>query len=836
MTIRALFTGWLGLLATGAFAQAPAPMTPAQVAERIDRYRFDSRSPGTYRALAGLGDPDYRIAYDDSSYNVPAPRRALLAAMLPDQEGMEREYWSPTEGRCRIDYALSVAEARIARLGRDHPYVRQWLRAQRAVFTHCQHEHWRTDRQPPSPLPLPPPLAIGDPAIAGLQRDDRAYQAASLLFYRGDAGAQRAFAAIARTASPHAPVARYMVAALHVSDREFYDWTREEAPTGDRDTRARRALADAQAILADPALASVHPLAQALIGFLGWHMRDAPTRAAHVDAVLDALETPIGRIEREPAKADRYARAATDVRDLHRLYDAPDWWLRGTAPADAPASRALAAEARTRPLAAFLLVPVPESERRPWGDERSGEGWHRIKEFVDRQAEREGGGEAWSLVRDSLDDFYRPEAWAGLDALVRAAQAEPTDRRLAAVAILFYHQARRALAANHAGPGEERDAAFHAALARVEAWPWRDGRHHRELLYDMLQYLVARGRIAEARLLRDRTDPRGQIWYGASAPILLLLAEDEDRLAAEIAAQPQRGQELLNLLSTGALARLAAREDLPRPIRARFARVAWTRLYALQRRIPLELDRLMRGLNPEITSAWTSRAGARRNSRALVLDVLRSPGLNILLAENQRELPVEPDLHRGNLGLTAIDTYEHSDNNWWCAWQPQRHELSAAGAMYDSFFAPDEERSWRRDPLPVAGAPAGLRPLLGASFLWRSRDLDELDALAAIPSAPQFLAERAIAWRGSGPRDGQDEALAFAVRATRYGCQRQGGHGRWSRAAHTLLHRRFPTSAAAGRTRWWFDCSHFSWGCQTGRDEDPDAWQRWAWRRYIGPQ
>jgi len=835
MATLAWLTGLLLLLCVApALAQTPTAMTPEQVAERIDRYRFDSRSPGTYRALAGLSDPDFRIADDPFGYRIPRARRELLAAMLTRVEGIDAEYWSPSPGECRIDYALSVAEARAQRFGRDHSYVRQWLRTQRDVFAACEYEEWREERRRPVPTQLPPPLATDDPEIARLQRHDRAYQSASLLFYRGEPGAQQAFAAIARSASPHSAVARYMVAALHVREAEFSGWGLEE-PAPERDARARRALADARAILADPALASVHPLAQSLIGFLGWHMRDSPTREAHVDAILDALEAPIGRIESRAAAAERYRLAATDVRDLHRQFDSPDWWLRDAAPADAPASRAMAAAARARPLAAFLLVPVPESERRPWIDERSGSGWSRIVEFVHGRAEREKGDE-WSLVRDSFDDFYDPQGWAAIDALVRQAQAEPTDRRLAAVGTRFYHQVRRALAANREGPGEARDAAFGAALARVAAWPWRTGRHHRELIYDMLQYLVARGRIAEARQLRDRTGPRGEIWYGASTPMLLLLAEDEDRLVAEIAAQPERGQELLNLLSTGALTRLAARDALPAAVRARFARVAWTRLYALQRRIPADLDRLMRSLNPEITSSWTSRPGARRNSRALLLDVLRSPGLNILLAENQRDAPVEPNLYRGNIGFTAIDIYEHSDNNWWCAWQQQRHELSASAAMYDSVFAPDDERWWRRDPLPVAGAPAGLRPLLRASFHWRSRDLDELDALAAIPSAPQVLAERAVAWRGSGPSDGQDEALAFAVRATRYGCQRQGGHGRWSQAAHRLLHQRFPASEAARRTRWWFDCSHFSGGCAAGREEDPDAWQRWAWRRYSSPQ
>jgi len=218
------------------------------------------------------------------------------------------------------------------------------------------------------------------------------------------------------------------------------------------------------------------------------------------------------------------------------------------------------------------------------------------------------------------------------------------------------------------------------------------------------------------------------------------------------------------------------------------------------------------------------RPGARPTDRRLLLDVLRSPGLNILITDHQRGSGNSMG-YSDEPGFTAIDTFEHSDNNWWCAWQLDRHRLNASARMYGAFFQPWDH--W--DPLAAAGADAALGPLLRASWLWRSQDADEQQTLAQIPSAPRLLAERAIAWRGPGPSAGQDEALALAVRATRYGCQRQGGHGEYSHAAHALLHARFPDSDAARRTRWWFDCAHFSRGC---RQEEESEWERWAGRRW----
>ena len=128
-------------------------------------------------------------------------------------------------------------------------------------------------------------------------------------------------------------------------------------------------------------------------------------------------------------------------------------------------------------------------------------------------------------------------------------------------------------------------------------------------------------------------------------------------------------------------------------------------------------------------------------------------------------------------------------------------------------------------------------PLLRGGWLWQTQDEAEQEALSEIASAPRLLAERAIAWRGGGwlarRSPGQDEALALAVRATRYGCQRQGGHGEYSRAAFALLHRRFADSAAARRTPYWFDCSHFSGGCAGRQEEIEPDWERWASRRWY---
>jgi hypothetical protein len=842
----ALLTALLLQLPVQAVASAPCPdavarRTPAQVAERIDRYFREPRGAPTYRALAGLGDPDVEPAEASVYYRQFTPQqRALLTEMLPDRPGpdgpraafaelfpdqppAENDYWFPDFGACRVDHALRTAEQRVARLGRDHPYVGQWLRAQRAVFGLCRRQNsWESPRRLPA-VALPPALETGDAAVAALQRDDRAYQAASILFYRSDPAAARAFARIAASSSPHAPIARYMVAAVAARDMHLGAYHEEPTERAARLQRARTALVDARAMLADPRLAEIHPLAQGLIGYLGYWTGDEWVREAQIAATMEALAAPGAAIARDPVAAERYSRALADLQWLR--HDFPEEGIPDfeDPPGGSSVVRAFAARATQDDFAAWLLTPVSRFDSHSWlSPEARRSRFSGMPFEATRRSEQAENGRPWAAIAISYSGTYEPERWTALDALTEEARACPSDDRLAALASLYRHQVRTALMFPALGedsrPRLDQDG-LRDALARVEAWPWRTGQHHRTLVSNMLLYLAGSGRLADARLVRDRAVARDEDTY-QNAIALFLLAEDEAHLRRELVAMPTWAPELLNLLPGPVLADLAEDESLPAELRARFARVAWARTYALQRRVPKPLDRLMRRLNPEFTANWTSRPGARPTDRALLLDVLRSPTLNILMNGHQRG-----GLSMGYAdepGLTAIDTFEHSDNNWWCAWQPDRHRLTVSAMMYLAFFQSGNE--W--NTLAAAGTASALGPLLRESWLWQAQVEAEQEALAAIVSAPQLLAERAVAWRDHGP--GQDEALALAVRATRYGCQRQGGHGRWSRAAHALLHERFPQSEAARRTRWWFDCAHFSGGCAGRPEDDMPPWERWA--------
>jgi hypothetical protein len=598
----------------------------------------------------------------------------------------------------------------------------------------------------------------------------------------------------------------------------------EELPIGE-------ILAEARSILADRGLSSIHALTQGLVGSLGYASAyDYPGRglAAHapdirreqVRLTLEALQVPIGRLRADPVARERYARALADIDKLHGEFADPAWWLTGAVPDAAIASRAMAAAAKTDRMAAWVLAPKSPYEQGSWVRARQKRPDYSAWNGFLSGARGGSDGPAWEVAEESLDEGFGPGRWP--DPEMAQALRCPDDSSLAALPTLFYHRVRDGLMAGQLSENPGRT--FAEVLSRLESWPWQDSRHYRAAVAASLRYLIGAGRIGDARTLRDRLVLKDE--YGSLYDLpLLLLAEDEDRFVRQMAADPSSDRPMLfNLLSTAALTRLAERGDVAAQERARFARVAWTRLYAMGRPVPDRLDRLMRRLNPEITAGWISRPGrrGRPGDRRLLLDVLRSPGLNILMTTHQRD-PQPSDRQEA---LTRIDTHQHSDNNWWCAWQTGRHSAKLDEFLYQQFFGkPDEYfRGDPEDSLEVAGARPTLEPLLASSFLWSARGAAEQESLSKIDCAPKLMAERAVAWAGRRTA-GQDEALALAVRATRYGCQRQGGHGAYSKGAFTLLHKRFPESAAAKRTRYWFDCAHFSGGCAPAEsppgEEDP---------------
>jgi hypothetical protein len=794
--------GVLGFLATaGSTCAQVAP--PPTLEDRISAYFSAPNAPETFRALTGQGDPHIAADGPDilSFVSLNSPDAALAQRLLPHAAGA---YGYINIGDCRIDYALQTLKARIASLGEDHAYVRRWLAAQQVVFQACAERR----RQAPTTTALPPPLAVDEARIAKLQTEDRDYQAAALAFYRGDrASALAAFRRIAASASSHRLIARYMTAAIRAGS--VPGRFGESAPL----IPPAQAVAELQAMLADPALKPIHPMVQALVGWVGASVADAATRKAQVAVTLAALEAPAARLASDPQARRRYALARSDIDRLHMAGSDrdPAWWLGAGPPDDFTASRAMMDQARTDPLAAWVLVPPPYAQGRAWAPfaETGAEVWRPIELYAAKAAEAGGpAAAAWLRLKHAVDREYDEGVWEAVRE-EEAAAAKGEEPAMAALAFDFYHQVRLALSAWRTR-GFENQETFQAALAGMQAFPFKGASPWLAARHDGLQYLMTEGRIAQARAWRDALYPTDRTalerLYGDAA-LLQILAEDEAHFAAALATPGDL--PLQNSLSIAALSRLSADPAVPQTLRARFARVAWARTYALGRPVGPDLDRRMRELNPLLVASWRSRPGrtVRPDDRTILLDVLRSPGLNILIVDTDRD--VEPKgADDANTGLVAIDLYNHNDDNWWCAWKAGRNARDLQRDLKYDFFG--SANLSLADGSEVYDLRDRLRPILAASVAFRSQDPAEQLALAAIPCAPKLLSERTLDWvRHTAffrSRDGQAEALALAVKTTRYGCYSDGPHGAYSKAAWTELHTRFPDTDWARRTRYWFNC------------------------------
>ena len=785
------------LLATAAAAQSD----PSPLVQRMDDYFEHPNGPQTFRALSGIGDPQIAPDYRDMFLSLQNnPDKPLIVRLFPAAQG--NDYFPTAE--CRLDYALQTLKARIASLGENHPYVLRWIALQQSVFAGCL-----DGASAPAPADLPPPLVVSDKTLARLQNQDRAYQLASLDFYRGDlAKALAEFGKIAHSASPHRAAAVYMQAAIRAGDHTRYD------PNAEPLVSTAQSIKDIQAILADQRLASIHSITRDLLGWIGATVADPESRAAQVRITLDELEVPSAKLAADADARQQYAWAQSDITQLHlaSLRDDPAWWLQNGPPTEYTASKAMMDQAKSDPMAAWLLFPASYLQAHPWAlyDQGRPRGWGPLEAYV---ASAASGGQAfaWTRVQHSIAQTYDPSLWAQVEDEETKAQAGDGPS-IAALPFDFYHQVRLALT-----NGETTDTtALDAAVAHMIAFPFKDAEVYVAARHDAMQYLMTVGRIADARRWRDQiarpsSDVASTAMYD-DGPLLQVLAEDEPHLVAALTAtNAGDGLAIQNNLSIGELTRLARRADTPDLLKARFARIAWSRTYALGRPVDGGLDALTRSLNPTMTKTWTSRAGqtVRPGDRRALLDVLRSPGVNILIVDTDRD--AEPDAGSpgsdDSPGIGGIDLYNHDDDNWWCSWKRARNASDLTGLLQTTFFGQDLSLV---DGAAAYGLRDRLRPVLAASFAFQSQDRAEVEALAGIDCAPKVLTGRVLDWV-SHPglfetRDGQAEALALAIKTTRYGCYSDGPHGAYSKAAFTLLHQKFPATSWALNTKYWFSC------------------------------
>lgn len=773
---------------------------PATLAAAVDRYAQDPFSARSWRVLQGLGDPMIDPGSADAdTWTQQEDWKKLAAQILPNEQDLQNVGWN-----CRIGYPLSVLKTRVDQLGASDPYVKQWLLAQEQVIRACTNDEGEVS--------LPEPL-VDEPAITNRQKADRAYQEASVAFYRDKQKAIPLFKAIAQSTSIHRAAAAYNVANLLANAKQPVE-----------------ARAAAEAILADPTMSSVHQITQQLLGYIANQEDTAQGWSGLIDGDISILEMPASQILAQDDLKKSYGTALYDIDFVGIRAKDGDWWLDGTLPENPTISKSIVDAARQHPMALWMMAGQTANQKyqlAPWS--LVGDKWQaRMADYVGKALAVQPtgaklGGPALAMLKALAakpDDASRAEVWSqAKQAMEAAANSCGTAPEAAAAGFLLNHAVRLSALAGKYDEAEQ-------GLASVPFKPARA--YSATALYKFAQYLASQGNTAEARKLRDglitpelkaslagedRMADRSQF-----AALLSLIAEDESHWKDAVQKNSDPGSDItFNFLPTKTLWALADDPSFTPRDRALFARAAWTRDYGLVRKVDGEhLDKL-HALNPEIKEIFDKVKAdypdiSPRNQRLLTM--LRSPPHNILVSMpgGWQNESIKPD------SFTEIDSWNPNDKNWWCPYEPDR-QFGALRQQADDVngFPVYFDYQIKRlgdvyDPALRAPLAASRDAVLKANPMVKAVDWKELQALSRMAQGPERLTKAAIDWgKASGGKDGAPEALALAVRTTRYGCNWHGGHKAYSKPAQQLLATKFAGTAWQKQTPYWFDCRRAVW-------------------------
>jgi hypothetical protein len=224
---------------------------------------------------------------------------------------------------------------------------------------------------------------------------------------------------------------------------------------------------------------------------------------------------------------------------------------------------------------------------------------------------------------------------------------------------------------------------------------------------------------------------------------------------------------------------------LPDRLRLRVASAAFARAWMLKKHdeamaVALVLKSLAPALRADL-ARFESAVGSNARHIAGLRLLLRTPGLraSVIGIEDDQDLRLSQPRR----------TFDHTfRRNWWC-----------------SFAADGSEKRTPKSELIALLYPDGTVPypafLSGGELEQTER---ELSALGALGAAPKYLANEAVQWARARPSDiDAAEALAHAVDGIHWGCADDNTMVA-SRTAFQTLHKLFPKSEWARKTKYWY--------------------------------
>jgi hypothetical protein len=652
-----------------------------------------------------------------------------------------------------FENAVHTLQSRAAQFGVQSAVVKDWIAAQDQVFENCSADM----SYPPKPKPAVLPAASHpeDPAII---RADRAYQIAAALFYAGDFdAAQKAFEGIAKdSSSPYQTIAPYLRAralvrkgTLQANDSEY-----------DADALSQ-AESELRAILADKNSLDFHGAAERLLGFvrIRLHRQD---RLHELEASLQSASVS--------KSFDQ------DLTDYLWLLDRPVLTKTVTV---APASEGKPAQKG---------ATVDESSRLVGGDMTD---WiltfsHSCGECFDHSLQRwnETKSLPWLVAALAQADAKESALPSLLAAVSKIGPDSPPYLTLTFHRLRLQEQSGNGDAARH-----DLD---HLLAQQGNSMPISARNEFLALRMKLATNLAEFLQFAP-RLSTDTTGvapiPVGKSDYDPGSPEYVLTHSHIDSDASVV---------LTENLPLRLLADAAKSNALAPALRSDIAIAAWTRAILLKNdAIAREMTPVLAELVPELKddlAEYAKAPDAGAGEAAAAFAILRNPGFRPFVSASPG---------RGWFYSTSDNHFNSIDNfgdNWWCNFLPTQKNQHPTGGFYLMF-------STLRAPLQEI-YPGGI--VFSPGFLSaqdKSTAAEELNALAALPSAPRWLGQFTIEWAKAHPDDPRvPEALHNVVRSWRYGCTEtaQTDAPNYSKDAFEILHTRYPDNDWTKKTPYWF--------------------------------
>jgi len=265
---------------------------------------------------------------------------------------------------------------------------------------------------------------------------------------------------------------------------------------------------------------------------------------------------------------------------------------------------------------------------------------------------------------------------------------------------------------------------------------------------------------------------------------------DEDTSGGKDSAadRPIFGVDATNIMNEGIpaamLARAASSTVLPTHLRRELALATWVRAAMLD-----DVE-LAAQLTPTVAAQFPDlKRDLDSYSRANGIEAKRFAAVFLML-----EFPgTRPYLVAGIGRTTELNKIDDYRDNWWCALN------NAARLNLPNFYRLEEEGARTSKP----GGPDVRSP----DFLTeteKAQAASEWKKLSAIPTAPDYLPAQTVDWVNKNPEEARAaESLYLAVRSTRYGCTDKDTL-KFSKAAFDLLHKRYPNSDWAKKTKYYY--------------------------------